>query len=406
MMSSETEPEDRARTKIMARFSRDREITGEELYRLIDETLEEESRDIFLPLSEKCRLREKLYNSFKKLDVLQELLDDETVTEIMINGPERIFIEQNGRVIRWNGRFESEEKLENIIQQIVSRVNRRVNTASPIVDARLEDGSRVNVCLPPVAVDGPCMTIRKFPEPITVEKLIRYGSLTPEAADFLETMVRARYNIFVSGGTSSGKTTLLNALSQYIPSSERIITIEDSAELQITHIPNLVRLETRDQNSEGRGQIDMSMLIKTSLRMRPDRIIIGEVRDRSAADMLAAFDTGHDGSLSTGHANSSKDMLTRLESMVLQAVDIPLEAIRKQISGAIEIMVHLERLSDGKRRVTEINEVTGFENGEITLSRLYRYDMEEHRLLKEGQLKNKRKLLKAGFPQSAGGCAG
>ena len=390
------------REKVMAKIGTMGDVSKEQLYQVIDSLLEENSRGMYIALSEKLKLRERLFNSFRKLDILQELLDDDSVTEIMINGPDHIFIEEGGRIRRWEGKFESEEKLENIIQQIVSRVNRRVNTSSPIVDARLQDGSRVNVCLPPVSIDGPAMTIRKFPEPITMEKLIRFGSVTEEAAAFLMNLVRARYNIFVSGGTSSGKTTLLNALSRYIPSSERVITIEDSAELQITHLPNIVRLETRDRNSEGRGEISMSMLIKASLRMRPDRIIVGEVRDRSAADMLAAFDTGHDGSLSTGHANSAKDMLGRLEGMVLEAMDIPLAAIRQQIASAIEIMIHLERMSDGKRRISEISEVRGIQNDEIILEAIYRYDIEKREFIKTGELENRRKLIKAGIRLPAG----
>lgn len=385
------------REKVMAKIGAMGDVTKEQLYQVIDSLLEENSRGMYIALSEKLKLRERLFNSFRKLDILQELLDDDSVTEIMINGPDHIFIEEAGKIRRWEGKFESEEKLENIIQQIVSRVNRRVNTSSPIVDARLQDGSRVNVCLPPVSIDGPAMTIRKFPEPITMEKLIRFGSVTEEAAAFLMNLVRARYNIFVSGGTSSGKTTLLNALSRYIPASERVITIEDSAELQITHLPNIVRLETRDRNTDGRGEISMSMLIKASLRMRPDRIIVGEVRDRSAADMLAAFDTGHDGSLSTGHANSAKDMLGRLEGMVLEAMDIPLAAIRQQIASAIEIMIHLERMSDGKRRISEISEVRGIKNGEILLEAIYRYDIEKREFIKTGELENRRKLIKAGI---------
>ncbi len=390
------------REKVMAAIGTMGDVSKEQLYQIIDGLLEENSRGMYIALSEKLRLRERLFNSFRKLDILQELLDDDSVTEIMINGPDHIFIEKAGKIRQWEGKFESEERLENIIQQIVSRVNRRVNTSSPIVDARLQDGSRVNICLPPVSIDGPAMTIRKFPEPITMEKLIRFGSVTEEAAGFLMHLVRARYNIFVSGGTSSGKTTLLNALSRYIPSSERVITIEDSAELQITHLPNLVRLETRDRNSDGRGEISMSMLIKTSLRMRPDRIIVGEVRDRSAADMLAAFDTGHDGSLSTGHANSAKDMLGRLEGMVLEAMDIPLAAIRQQIASAIEIMIHLERMSDGKRRISEISEVRGIRNGEIILEAIYRYDIEKREFIKTGELENRRKLIKAGIRLPAG----
>lgn len=385
------------RREVLSKLEPGIEMSADAIYEVIDSVMERRAGEQYMTLSEKLRLREQLFNSFRKLDILQELLDDPKITEIMINGPSDVFIEKNGRIIRWGGRFESSEKLENIIQQIVSRINRRVNTSSPIVDARLPDGSRVHVVLPPVALNGPVMTIRKFPEPITMEKLISFGSISREAADFLSVLIRARYNIFVSGGTSSGKTTLLNALSNYIPSDERIITIEDSAELQITHIPNIVRMETRDANTEGKGRIDMSMLIKASLRMRPDRIIVGEVRDRSAADMLAAFDTGHDGSLSTGHANSARDMLTRLESMVLMGVDMPLEAVRQQIASAVDILVHLERMPDKSRKVTEISEVCGYGEGRIALRELYRYEGAENALVKKGELENRRKLQKSGL---------
>lgn len=364
---------------------------------LIDEKIEKAGENAWISLSERLRLREMLFNSFKKLDLLQELIDDPKVTEIMINGKDHIFLEDDTGIHRWEGHFDSEEKLENIIRQIVSRVNRRVNTSEPIVDARLPDGSRVHVVLPPVALDGPTVTIRKFPEPVTMEKLIAWGSLTPEAADFLKTMIRARYNIFVSGGTSSGKTTLLNALSAFIPAGERIITIEDSAELQITHIPNLVRLETREANAEGQGRIDMSQLLKAALRMRPDRIIVGEVRDRSAMDMLTAFDTGHDGSLSTGHANSCRDMLLRLESMVLSGVDMPLEAIKRQISSAVDLLVHLERQPDRSRKVVEITEVDGMKDGEILLHSLFQFDREKGRLVRTGTLRHPEKLKRAGL---------
>lgn len=385
------------RTEVLAALGNGAEMTSDDIYRVIDSVMENRAKKQYMTLSEKLRLRDQLFNSFRKFDILQELLDDERITEIMINGPSDVFIERSGRIEKWGGKFESSEKLENIIQQIVSRINRRVNTSNPIVDARLPDGSRVHVVLPPVALNGPVMTIRKFPESMTMEKLIAYGSITREAAEFLSVLIKARYNIFVSGGTSSGKTTLLNALSNYIPSDERIITIEDSAELQITHIPNIVRMETRDANTEGKGKIDMSMLIKASLRMRPDRIIVGEVRDRSAADMLAAFDTGHDGSLSTGHANSAGDMLTRLESMVLMGMDIPLEAIRQQIASAVDILVHLERMPDKSRKVTEISEVRGYVDGKIIIGELFRFDAVKNILVKRGRLEDRRKLQKSGL---------
>ena len=292
----------------------------------------------------------------------------------MINSPSEIFVERKGRMERWQGSFHSEEQLADLIQQIVSRINRAVNTKSPIVDARLEDGSRVHVVLPPIALKGPTVTIRKFPEPITMKKLIQLESLTEEASRFLQSLVRSSYNIFISGGTNSGKTTFLNALSQYIPKEERIITIEDSAELQIQSVENLVSLETRNANAEGEGAVSISDLIKASLRMSPNRIIVGEVRGKECLDMLNAMNTGHDGSISTGHANSSTDMLKRMETMVLSGADLPLPSIRNMIASAIEIMVHLGRTKDHKRRVLEISEVMGIENGEIKLNKLYQYN--------------------------------
>lgn len=323
--------------------------------------------------------------------MLSEVLDNADVTEIMINSEQEIFIERSGHMQRWDRSFESRAQLEELIQSIVSRINRVVNTSTPIVDARLEDGSRVHVVLPPIALKGPTVTIRKFPEPITLEKLILYDSLTQEAADFLISLVRARYNIFISGGTNSGKTTFLNALSQYIPSDERVITIEDSAELQIRNVPNLVSLETRNANAEGEGEISMQNLIKASLRMSPDRIIVGEVRGKESLDMLNAMNTGHDGSLSTGHANSAQDMLRRLQTMVLQGAELPLPAIRSMIESALDIIVHLGRTRDHKRRVLEISEVIGIEHDEIKLKPLYKFDGQK--LEKLADLTSRQKLL-------------
>ena len=297
-------------------------LEDEQLYDQIDAAIRQKGREVYLPLKERLWLRNSLYDSFRRLDILQELLDDKEVTEIMINGAGKIFIEKKGKMLLWNRRFEKTEQLEDIIQQIVGKVNRIVNVSSPIADARLEDGSRVHIVLPPVALDGPVVTIRKFPEPVTIEKLIRFQAITEEAAAFLEKLVEARYNIFVSGGTNSGKTTFLNALSSFIPEQERVITIEDSAELQIRHVPNLVRMETRNANTEGEGEITISQLIKASLRMNPSRIIVGEVRGGEALDMLQAMNTGHPGSLSTGHGNSPQDMLSRLETMVFMGIDL------------------------------------------------------------------------------------
>lgn len=354
-----------------------KEITDEEIQAEISKVVMEISKEQYLTLGEKKELLEGVFNSMRGLDVLQPLVDDPSITEIMINGPHRVFVEQAGKLYQKNISFGSNEKLENIILNIVAKVNRTVNEANPIVDARLLDGSRVNVVLPPIALDGPTVTIRKFPEtPMTVEQLIAYKSITEEVAEVLERLVKAKYNIFISGGTGSGKTTFLNALSNFIPKDERIITIEDSAELQIQGIPNLVRLETRNANMEGKGEITIRDLIKSSLRMRPERIVVGEVRGAEALDMLQAMNTGHDGSLSTGHANSTKDMLSRLETMVLSGNQIPIDAIRQQIVSAIDIIIQLTRLRDKSRRTMEISELVEYKNGEIVLNTLYKFEEE------------------------------
>lgn len=366
---------ERLRAALSAGMEGQFQVDDELLTERIDAAIQQECEKNYLDLGQRIRLRKELYDSFRRLDILQELVDDPDVTEIMVNGTDRIFVEKKGRILRWDRGFSSTEQLEDLIQQVVSRVNRTVNFASPIADARLEDGSRVHVVLPPVALDGPTLTIRKFPEAFDMERLIFGGSITEEAADFLEKLVKAGYNIFVSGGTGSGKTTFLNALSGFIPSDERIITIEDSAELQIRHIPNLVRLETRAGNGEGADPVTMTDLIRASLRMRPTRIIVGEVRGAEALDMLQAMNTGHDGSLSTGHANSAADMLLRLETMVLMAAsDLPLAAVRMQIASGLDIIVHLGRLRDRSRRVLEITEVLGYEDGGIRLNPLYRFE--------------------------------
>ncbi|MBH1941013.1 CpaF family protein [Mobilitalea sibirica] len=386
-----------------------REVSDDELLKTIDCILVEKSKENYISMQEKRRLRREIFNSIRKLDILQDLVDDKTITEIMVNGMNYIFIEKDGTISPCDMCFESEEKLEDVVQQIVSQSNRIINEANPIVDARLSDGSRVNIVLPPIAMDGPVITIRKFPEkPITTEQLIEYNTITMEAANFLKQLVVAGYNIFISGGTGSGKTTFLNVLSNFIPSNERIITIEDSAELQILNIPNLVRMEVRNANTEGENEITIRDLIKTSLRMRPDRIIVGEVRDGAAVDMLQAFNTGHDGSLSTGHANSPVDMLSRLETLVLMGAEIPLLAIRKQIASAIDIIVHLGRLRDKSRRVLEITEVLDCKDGEINLNPLYtfvesgeEYGKVHGYLTRIGSLKRTDKLLRAGIkPES------
>lgn len=381
------------------------QLEDEELQEMIDAAVAAEAERSYLPLKSRLRLKKELFDSFRRLDILQELVDDPDITEIMVNGKDHIFIEKKGRLSRWDKAFDSAEQLEDLIQQIVSRVNRTVNLSSPIADARLEDGSRVHVVLAPVAVDGPVLTIRKFPEPVTMDKLIRLGSISREAAVFLRTAVRAGYNIFVSGGTGSGKTTFLNALSEFIPEDERVITIEDSAELQIRHVPNLVRLETRVENRDGSREISMRDLIRASLRMRPDRILVGEVRGAEALEMLQAMNTGHDGSVSTGHGNSPRDMVTRLETMVLMAADLPLAAVRNQIASALELMVHLGRMRDKSRKVLEIAEVIGCENGEVRLEPLFTFREKQARdrqwvegsLEKVGELRNREKLRAGGF---------
>ena len=397
------------RRRILESLTFERQMPDEELAELIDEEILNFSGG-GLRLQERLLLQKELFDSFRRLDILQELVDDPEITEIMVNGPEEIFVESKGRIRRWEKRFESKEQLLDLIQQIVSSVNRIVNTSSPIADARLADGSRVHVVLEPVALDGPILTIRKFPEPVTMEKLLSYGSISEEAAVFLQKLVEARYNIFVSGGTGAGKTTFLNALSEFIPSGERVITIEDSAELRLRHIENLVRLETREANVEGQGAIGIGMLIRAALRMRPDRILIGEVRGKEALDLLQAMNTGHDGSFSTGHANSPRDMLARLETMVLMAAELPLPAIRSQIASAVDIMVHVARLRDKSRKVTAIEEVDRYENGEIILNSLYRFQEHEKggekneasrrvegSLEKTGELRHREKLRMAGI---------
>ncbi len=372
------------------------EQSEEEVRRLIARIVYRETADENLSLKERETLVKNIFDSIRKLDVLQELIEDEEISEIMVNGYDRIFIEKKGTILEWNKKFSSVEKLEDVIQQIVSECNRVVNESEPIVDARLSNGERVNIVLSPPAVTGPIITIRRFPKEVfTMDTMIENKSITPEAAAFLETVVRAGYNVFVSGGTSSGKTTLLNVLSDFIPSGERVITIEDSAELQIKSVENLVRLETRNANSSGCEAITIKDLIKTALRMRPDRIIVGEVRGAEVADMLQAMNTGHN-SMSTGHANSSADMITRLEAMYLQNAEIPLESIRRQIASGIDIMIHLERSKSGSRRVTEISEVTSDENKSIVLRKLFDTVMtgKESVLVKVGELKNTYKLEK------------
>lgn len=393
--------------RILEELDMTREIEDEELTELIYRVLQEASSEEYLSLSRKTELGKELFNAFRKLDLLQEFLEDEGITEIMINGTRSIFFERDGRIHKSNKRFLSKEKLEDVIQQIVASSNRLVNEASPIVDARLADGSRVNVVLEPVAVNGPIVTIRKFgKDAITMDQLIAWNSISKEISDFLAALVAAGYNIFISGGTGSGKTTFLNALSQYIPKDERIITIEDNAELKLQDIPNLVSLEARNPNVEGTGAVTIRDLIKSALRMRPDRIIVGEVRGAEAIDMLQALNTGHDGSLSTGHANSTADMLARLETMVLMGMNLPLPAIQRQIASGIDIIVHLGRLRDKSRKLLEVSEVLGYENGKICLQSLYKYEEEGEKAgkitgnwRKIHEITNDQKLKMAGYDQ-------
>ncbi|ANA79191.1 CpaF family protein [Paenibacillus glucanolyticus] len=362
------------RDQVRSELDMSSSVNNSELMARIEEMVWRRRELLELTAAEKRRLVRRVYDSFRGLDVLQPLVDNPRITEIMINSHQDIFIEQDGEVKKLPLQFESQSRLEDIIQSIVGTVNRVVNESTPIVDARLKDGSRVNIVLPPIALKGPTMTIRKFPEsPMTMHDLVERGALSEEAAELLRVLVKGKYNIFIGGGTGSGKTTFLNALSQYIPPDERVITIEDSAELKIVTVPNLVSLETRNANTEGRGEIAMRDLIRSSLRMRPNRIVVGEVRGSEALDMLQAMNTGHDGSLSTGHANSTQDMISRLETMVLSGADLPISVVRQQISSAIDVFVHLSRLRDRSRRVTEISEVIGMNGGEVLLNPLYRF---------------------------------
>ncbi len=392
------------KSRLLEKLDHSMEMEDEAVQELVENEVWLMGKETYIPLAEKKRLCREIYYAIRKYDVLQELLEDETVTEIMVNGPDHIFIEKEGRLQQWQTAFESEEKLLDVIQQIVAKANRVVNESSPIVDARLF-GSRVHVILPPVALNGPILTIRRFGKtPLLIPELLRLGSVSQEICIFLEKLVIAGYNIFISGGTGSGKTTFLNALSSFIPRTERIITIEDSAELQIQGNDNLVRLETRNANVEGCKPVTIRDLIRASLRMRPDRIIVGEVRGAEAIDMLQALNTGHDGSLSTGHANSAADMIARLETMVLMGMELPLAAIRRQIAGGVDLIVHLGRLRDKSRRVLSVSEVVGYEQGEVLLSVIYEFQETGERngkvqgiWKKTGSLVHTEKLQQAGI---------
>ena len=397
----------RIRDVVLSEIDLSKELSDEEICDLIGMAVSKEAREIPMTLRQRADLERIIFNSLRKLDILQELVDDKAVTEIMVNGPNEIFYEKAGRIYEFNGHFSSEEKLEDVIQQIVGRHNRVVNQASPIVDTRLSDGSRVNIVLNPISIGGSAVSIRKFPEhPMSMEKLIDIQPISPEAAGVLQILTQAKYNIFISGGTGSGKTTFLNALSQYIPDDERIITIEDSAELQLVGAKNIVRLETRNSNTDGVTPITIRDLIRTALRMRPDRIIVGECRGAEALDMLQAMNTGHDGSLSTGHANSPADAISRIEVMTLMgAEEMPLKAIRQQVASGIDIIVQLGRLRDKSRRVLEISEIDSFTDGEIMLNSLYYFEEsgvdDDGRILgqlvKTGTLRHTQKLCAAGL---------
>lgn len=380
----------RLRKEVQKRLGRERQETDSTVCRQIYEVLAQEASRIYLPVRERVRIGRRIFYALRGLDILQPLLEEEEITEIMVNGPDHIYVEYRGKMIRTKGHFENLQRLEDVIQQIVGSINRRVNEANPIVDARLADGSRVNVILPPVALNGPILTIRKFrKDPIRVKDMIHWGTFTEEAADFLRYLVENRYNIFVCGGTGTGKTTLLNVLSNFIPKEERVITIEDAAELRLSSLENVITLETRNGALDGRGRITMRDLIRTSLRTRPDRIIVGEVRGAEALDMLSAMNTGHEGSLSTGHANSTKDMISRLETMVLMGADLPMEAIRQQIASAIDIFVYIARGRGGQRMITEISQVLGMADGQVEMESLFCF--QEGRLIRTEAKLHRRK---------------
>lgn len=392
---------DRISAQILDDADLTKELSDEEILSMIRDRVLSEGHDSRLSVADRLILEKEIFNSLRKLDVLQELLEDDEITEVMINGPDNIFIEKRGRLFKTDKRFSSSDKLNDVIQQIVAKNNKIVNESEPIVDTRLYDGSRVNIILPPIAVDYPILSIRRFPkEPIDMKKLISLGSISEEIAGVLKVLVQAGYNIFISGGTGSGKTTFLNALTEYIPQGARIITIEDSAELRILGASNLVRLEARSRNLEGRLEVTIRDLVRASLRMRPDRIIVGECRGAEALEMLQAMNTGHDGSLSTGHANSCRDMISRLETMVLMGMDLPVNAIRQQIASGIDILIHLGRMADRSRKLLEITEVMGMKDNEVELSPVYKYipDGEKRGTWqKTGELKHREKLVMSGY---------
>lgn len=383
------------RNRLLQRLEENWEDSDTEVLELIDELMAGYCKTVYMSISQRQSLRKELFQSVRKMDILEELLEDDSITEIMVNGWNRVYIERGGRIFPWNKSFSSPEKLEDVIQQMAARCNRVINTMQPIVDARLKNGERVNAVIAPVALDGPVLTIRRFPkDPITMEKLIEMDSLSRDAAQFLEKLVQAGYTILIGGGTGSGKTTFLNALSEYIPKDERVITIEDNAELQIQGIANLVRLECRQANIEKSQEITIGDLLKTCLRMRPSRIIVGEVRSKEAAELLQVVNVGNDGSLSTIHANSCKDMISRLETMVLMGMELPIPVIRRQIVSGFDIFVHLGRMKDKSRKVQEISEIDRIEAGEVILNPLY---VRTSGLEKTGEMIHREKCRKAGI---------
>ena len=392
--------------KIMEDLDFGEELSDEQLKDLISKYLLEKEKKYSFSLQQRKQMGKEIFDSFRKLDILQDFIDDEEITEIMVNGEDAIFVEKQGRISKTNLRFESKEKLLQVIHQIVSQCNRSVNESTPIVDARLKQGARVNVVLNPIALNGPILTIRKFSsKPITMKKLVELEAVSEEAVDFLRKAVTAKYNIIISGGIGSGKTTFLNALSQYIPGDERIITIEDSAELQIIGIENLISMETRNANMEGGNQITIRDLIKTSLRMRPDRIIVGEVRGEEAGDMIgSAMNCVHDGSMSSAHANSAADMLLRLENMILMSAALPVEAIRRQIASGVDIIIHLGRMRDKSRKVLEISEIKGMEKEKIVLNPLFKFRETSEKKSKkvEGKLERVGRLIHIYKMETAG----
>lgn len=396
--------EDRVREAVLRQVDLSRDVSDEEMLSIIQNEICRMGRETYLSLEHRMEIQKKVFHGLRKLDVLEELLEDDTITEIMVNGANQIYVERNGRIEESDLKFSSEEKLEDIIQKIVAANNKVVNSSHPIVDTKLEDGTRINIVLPPVAVDFCTMSIRKFPkEQIDMEKLIFLKALSVEVAEFVKKLVQAKYNIMVSGGTGSGKTTFLNAMAQYIPVDERVVTIEDSAELQLINVKNLVRLEAREATMEGKLEVSIRDLVRTALRMRPDRIIVGECRGKEALEVLQSFGTGHDGSFSTGHANSAKDMLTRLETMALMAGEMPLAAIRSQIVSGVDIIIHLGRLRDKSRKLLQIEEVLAMKNGEIQLQTIYEFDEEaygrghEGKWIKKNELYHKDKWFRAGL---------